>query len=160
MKAHEVMTANPLTIRAETTVEQIARLLTGARINSAPVVDDEGRVIGIVSEHDLFMKEKGIPFSAVRLPQRFEAWVGPAQLAEIYADARHHTAADIMTQDVFCVDVDEHIGMVAWFMMQWGVERVPVVEHERLVGIISRSDLIRLLANPERDPLPAEAAPA
>lgn len=160
MKAHEVMTANPLTIRAETTVEQIARMLTGARINSAPVVDDEGRVIGIVSEHDLFMKEKGIPFSAVRLPERFEAWVGPDQLARIYDGARHHTAADIMTSDVFCVDVDEHIGMVAWFMMQWGVERVPVVERERLVGIISRSDLIRLLANPERDPLSAEPAPA
>ena len=151
MKASDLMTRNVITLRPDTTVEHIARLLTTNRVASAPVVDDAGHVVGIVSEHDLFLKEKGIPFSAVRLPTKFKEWVDPRHLLQIYDAARHHTAADIMTREVICVDVDDQVGHVAWLMMQWGIERVPVVEHDRLVGIIARSDLIALLARTVRE---------
>lgn len=148
MNAGDLMTRNTFAVHGSTTVEEIARIITRNRISSVPVIDDNDHVIGIVSEHDLFMKDKGIPYSAVKLPTRFEKWVGHQRLVEIYESSRHHTAADIMTTDVISVDIHEHIGHVAWLMMQWGIDRLPVLEHDRLVGMISRTDLIRLLAEP------------
>ena len=140
------MTKDVTTVRPDTTVEEIAHLLTTHRISAVPVVDDDHRVIGIVSESGLFLKEKGIPFSAVKLPALFRQWVDPGQLAEIYEGTRHHTANDIMSKDVICVDDNDDIGHVAWLMAQRSLKRVPVVRDGKLVGIISRADLIRLLA--------------
>ena len=146
MNASDLMVKNVITVTPDTSVAEIARVLTTYRLGSVPVVDDGGHVIGIVSESDLFLKEKGIPYSAVKLPERFQQWVDAGRLAQIYEGARAHTASDVMTTDVICVDVDEPIGRVAWLMMTWGIERAPVLQDERLVGMVSRADLIRWLA--------------
>ena len=73
-------------------MDEIVRLLTKHRINAVPVVDEEFHVIGMVGEDDLFLKEKGIPFSLVKLPTLCKQWVDPRRLEEIYANSRHHTA--------------------------------------------------------------------
>ncbi|MFN8496717.1 MAG: CBS domain-containing protein [Anaerolineae bacterium] len=146
MNARDLMVANVMTVTADTSVSEIARLLTTYRLGSLPVVDANGHVLGIVSESDLFLKDKGIPYSAVKLPERFQQWVDAERLARIYESARTHTAADVMTTDVICVDVNEPIGRVAWLMMTWGIERAPVLQEERLVGMVSRADLIRWMA--------------
>lgn len=65
-------------------------IMTHNVISVTPVTNGEGRVVGIVSESDLFLKEKGIPFSSVKLPAVFKQWVDPARLVEIYAVARRH----------------------------------------------------------------------
>lgn len=149
MKARNIMTREVVAIKADTTVDEIARLLREHRIGGLPVVDDENRVIGIVSESDLFLKEKGMPFSAVKVPTLFKRWVDPDRLTEIYEDARHHTAADVLTSDVVCVDVDDTVGHAAWLMAQRNIKRVPVLQNGALAGIITRADIIRLLAREE-----------
>ena len=151
MKAKDIMTRDVRTVRPDTTVEAIARLLTEHRISCVPVVAtrEAGRVVGIVSESDLFLKEKGIPFSAVKLPALFKQWVDPTRLAEIYEGARHHTAADVMTREVICVDVEEDVGQVAWRMAQRNLKRVPVLREGVLAGIITRADIIGMLARKE-----------
>lgn len=146
MKAQDIMTREVVKIREDTTVEEIARLLSKHRIGGMPVVDEDGRVIGIVCESDLFLKEKGLPFSAVKVPVLFKRWVDSDRLAEIYEEARHHTAADVMTSDVVCVDVEDTMSHVAWLMAQRNIKRVPVLRDGVLAGIITRSDIIRLLA--------------
>lgn len=146
MKAHQVMTENVITVRPDTPVDEIAHLLVTHRIGGVPVVDDEDRVVGIVSESDLFLKEKGIPFSAVKLPTLFKQWVDPHRLLEIYENAHRHTASDVMTKEVICVDADEEVTRVARIMAQRGLKRLPVLRDGKLVGIISRTDLIRVLA--------------
>jgi CBS domain-containing protein len=146
MKACDLMSPDVIKIRAETTVDQIVKLLNEHRIGGVPVVDDEDRVIGMVSESDLFLKEKGMPFSAVKVPTLFKRWVDPDRLTEIYEGARHHTAADVMTTEVICVDVNDTIGHVAWLMAQRNIKRVPVLQDGVLVGMITRSDIVRLLA--------------
>lgn len=148
MKAKDIMTGHVISVIPDTTVEAIARLLTEHRISGVPVVSsrEDGRVVGIVSKSDLFLKEKGIPFSAVKLPELFKQWVDPAQLAEIYESARLHTAADVMTREVMCVEAEDDIGRVAWLMAQCNLKRVPVLHDGVLVGIITRADVIRLLA--------------
>lgn len=150
MKTREIMTREVIRIHVDTTVNEIARLLSEHRIGSLPVVDEEDRVIGIVSESDLFLKEKGMPFSAVKVPTLFQRWVDPDRLTEIYEGARHHTAADVMTTEVVCVDVEDTVGHAAWLMAQRDIKRIPVLENGKLAGIISRADIIRLLARDEK----------
>ena len=70
----------------------------------------------------------------------------PTRLAEIYAEARRHTAADVMTREVICVEEKEHVGHAAWLMAQRGLKHVPVLSDGALAGTITRADLIRMLA--------------
>ena len=146
MKAQDIMTREAITVRADTTVDNIAHLLNEYHIGSVPVVDEEGYVLGIVSESDLFLKPKGIPFSAVKLPTLFKQWVDPARLSEIYAEAHRHMAADVMTREVTCVDVEDEIGHVAWLMAQRDLKHVPVLREGKLAGMMTRADVIRMLA--------------
>lgn len=146
MKAKDIMTRDVITVRPDTSVEVIARLLTEHHISGVPVIDDQGRVVGIVSESDLFLKEKGIPFSAVKLPSLFKQWVDPVRLTEIYEGARQHTAAEVMTREVICAEAEDDVGGVAWLMAQHHLKRVPVLRNGVLVGIITRADVIRMLA--------------
>lgn len=150
MKAYQVMTENVVSVRPDTPVDEIAHLLVAHRVSGVPVVDDENRVVGIVSESDLFLKEKGIPFSAVKLPTLFKQWVDPSRLMEIYENAHRHTAADVMTKAVITVDANEDVVQVARIMAQRNLKRIPVLRDGKLVGIISRADLIRLLATGKR----------
>lgn len=154
MKAKDIMTRNVITVTPDANVETIAGLLTKHRIGGVPVVDRDQRVMGIVTERDLFLKEKGIPFSAVKVPTLFKQWVDPARLEEIYARARHHTARQVMTEEVVCVDVDDELGDVACLMAERDVKRVPVLEHGKLAGIITRADIIGALAQGKKDRAP------
>jgi CBS domain-containing protein len=146
VKVKDLMIHDVIKINADTPVEEIARLFKNRPIGSLPVVDKEDRVIGIVTESDLFLKEKGLPFSAVKVPVLFKRWVDPDKLTEIYKEAKYHTAADVMSTDVICVDIEDTVSHVAWLMAQRNIKRVPVLQGGRLAGIISRSDIIRLLA--------------
>lgn len=149
MKVQDIMIRDVISICVDTTVDEIAKVLNEHRIGGAPVVDKERRVIGIVCESDLFLREKGLPFSAVKIPTLFKRWVDPDRLAEIYEGARHHTAADVMTTNVVCVDVDDTVGHAALLMAQRNIKRIPVLQDGILVGIITRTDIIRLLARDE-----------
>jgi CBS domain-containing protein len=145
----DVMSQDIYTVRPDTNIQDIARLMTEQHIRSLPVVDEEQQVLGIITESDLFLKEKGMPFSAVKLPSLFQKWVDPAHLAEIYEDASHHTAADVMTVDVISVGPDETIGHAALLLFKHDFKTLPVVEDGRLVGLISRVDFIRFLSGEE-----------
>ena len=137
-------------VRPDTKIYEVARLMTEHHLHSLPVTGDDRRVIGIIAESDLFLKEKGMPFSAVRLPILFERWVDPAQLVEIYENAAHHTAADVMTTEVICINASDTLERAAWLMVRKDVRSLPVVdENNRLVGMLSRKDFIRILAEAE-----------
>jgi CBS domain-containing protein len=148
MKARDIMTGPPLTALPETPVGEIARLLTEHRISGVPIVNEQGELVGMVTESDLFLKEKGVPFSLVRVPALFNQWADPKRIIEVYEHARRYTAADVMTRNVFSVGVEEQIGEVARLMLRHKVKRLPVLENGRLVGIITRQDLIVFLAEP------------
>lgn len=149
MRAYQIMTTDVSAVHVDTTVDEMVRILTTRRISSVPVVDDDQRVLGLVSEDDLFLKDKGIPFSAVKAPTLFRKWADPQQVDEVYAAARRHTAADVMTTNVTCVEANDDVGKVTLLMVEQNLHRVPVVRSGKLVGIISRIDLIRMLANAE-----------
>lgn len=146
MRADQIMTTDVMTVHADTTIEEVARLLTTRRVGSVPVVDDENRVVGVVNDEELFTNEKGIPFSAVRVPLLFEKWARPDRAEEIYANARRNTARGVMSYEFVCVDVNASVGHITQLMVERNLHRVLVTRSERLAGIITRLDLIRMLA--------------
>lgn len=149
MKVSDVMTPDVITVRADTAVDEIARLLTKHRINAAPVVDDEFHVIGMAGEDELFLKEKGISFSLVKLPTLFKQWVDPSRLEEIYANSRHNTAADVMNRGVISADAGDDIGQAATLMLKHKLTSLPALREGKLEGIVSRADILRLLTRSE-----------
>lgn len=149
MNVSEVMTYDVITVRPDTTVDQIAHLLTDHRINAVPVVNDEQQLLGVVSERELFLKEKGIPFSLVRAPALFREWVDLTRLDEVYAKSRHHTAQDVMNTCVPSVQPDDDIGHAAKVMLMYDIRSLPVLRDGVLEGVIARSDILGLLARSE-----------
>lgn len=156
MKAKDVMTPSPVTATPRSTLREVAALLIRHRISSVPVVDEDGRVAGIVTEADLFLKEKSIPFSGVRSLTLFNEWVGPEAVDGPRKDLDRYTAADVMSRNVICAEAEDEVRLVARMMVRNDVKRVPVLSHGKLVGMLTRHDLIRRIANGRNaEPQPA-----
>ena len=147
MRADQIMTTDVMTVHVDTTIEEVARLLTTRRVGSVPVVDDDNRVVGVVNDEELFTSELGIPFSAVRVPALFEKWARPDRVAEIYANARRNTAREVMSHEFVCVDTNASVGHITQLMVERNLHRVLVTRNDRLAGIITRLDLIRVLVD-------------
>jgi nucleotide-binding universal stress UspA family protein/predicted transcriptional regulator len=146
IKVVDVMTKDVIAVRADTPLQEIARLLKEHRIGGVPVLGGEGEVIGIVSEGDLFLKQKRVRRLGMRAPAIFDQIIEPENIAEIYERSRHLKAADVMTKAVATAQLQDQVGQVAETMMRDGLRCVPVTHDGKLVGVISRSDIIHLLA--------------
>lgn len=146
MKIKEIMTKEVITVAPETKVREVASILGEKKIGGVPVIDKTGEIVGIITESDLFIKEKGIPFSVVKIPHLFNQWVEPRKLATIYHEIDTHKAGDVMSSPVVTISPEEEVGEAASLMFEHDISRLPVVENNRLVGIITRSDIIKLMA--------------
>jgi CBS domain-containing protein len=145
MYAEEVMTRGVITVRPETPLSQIVELLLSHRISGVPVTDEKGEVVGIVSEGDLLRRaELG---TEKRRGRWLEFFTSISKLADEYSKSHGLQARDVMTEAVICVDHHASLAEVADIMETRGVKRLPVIDHGRLVGIISRANLLRALAS-------------
>jgi len=146
MHAMDVMTTDVITVDPDTTVQALATLLAERGISGAPVVDTNGRLVGIVSEGDLLHRaEIG---TAHRHRERRRSWWldhFASDLARDYVKSHGRTVKDIMTTDVVSVTEDTDLGDVAALLEAKRVKRVPVMRDGKVVGIISRANLVRAL---------------
>lgn len=141
MKAAEVMSANVVTAHPQTTVKEIAELMVKNRIGGVPVVDQAGKLVGILSETDLLHRaETG---TEKRRKWWLGAFVDSDRLAREYAASHAHRASDIMTTSVITVDAGTDLGDVADLLERKNLKRVPVTSGGKLVGMITRGDLVR-----------------
>lgn len=143
--ASEIMTRSVVAIPAEATLREAAETLALRRISGAPVLDEAGIVVGIITESDLMneaKKRSAIPHSAP-----FGLFIAPeAALQRIYHDGASLLVREIMTKDVLTVTGDTSLRIVADTMTKKRINRVPVVDSDRkLVGIITREDVLRAL---------------
>ena len=149
MKAKDIMSPEVITINAETTVEEIARVLTDHHISGVPVVDGDNHLIGIVTEGDLLHQE-----TAPRLPGvlsvlgAFIYFNGVERYKKDFEKLAATKAAEIMTTEVITIHEDMDIHDIAALFVNKGINRVPVLRNKKLVGIISRADVIKTLAVP------------
>ena len=138
----DVMTAEVVTVRQETTFKEMAAVLRRYRVSALPVVDDAGRVIGVVSEADLLAKE---------------VLADPGVVAELLRrqdvrKAEGLTAGDLMTRPAVTAAPGDPVEQAARMMHFMRVKRLPVVNSGgRLVGIVSRSDVLAVFDRPDED---------
>ncbi|MFN8635656.1 MAG: CBS domain-containing protein [Chloroflexota bacterium] len=142
MRARRIMSTRLFTVERGTPVREVIRLLIDQRISGVPVVDD-GAVVGIISEGDLILRERayrqrgGMAFLAQQLFEDHE------KLAVEYRKAHGLVAADVMTEPVITVLPGTPVEEIAHLMAERQIKRVPVVEGDKLVGIVSRGDVLR-----------------
>ncbi len=144
MQAIDVMTTDVVSVKPETSVREIAELLLSKRISGVPVVDAEGRVVGVVSEGDLMRRLEDDDGSdgSWWLARLASAGGGP----EDYVKAHGRHARDVMTRNVVEVSKDAPVAEIARILEQRRIKRVPVTDSGRLVGIVSRANLLHGLA--------------
>ncbi|CAH2604482.1 CBS domain-containing protein [Rhodovastum atsumiense] len=149
MKAGDVMTREVVTVGPDTPVLQVVKLLLARGISGVPVVDEDAALVGVVSEGDL-MRRVELGTQKRRGGWR-EFFTGTATLAEDYVRSHGVFARDVMTRDVVSVTIDTEISDIADLMEARRIKRVPVLQDGKLVGIVSRSNLLRAFASQETD---------
>ncbi len=118
MIARDIMTRKVYTTCAETSVQEVAQLLSRKNISGVPVIDKDGKMIGIVTEADIIGK----------------------------VDREGLRAADIMSPEIIAVDEETRVGEIAMLLTEHRIKRVPVVQHGKLVGIVCRADIVHAVA--------------
>ena len=143
LQARDIMTRDVATVRAQTPVHDIAKLMTERHISGLPVVDAEGRIIGVVTEADLLHRVE------THTEKKSSWWLklfsDSDALAREFSKAHGRTAGDIMTRNVVAVPENATIDVIADAFDARRIKRVPVVRGDLLVGIVSRGDIVRAL---------------
>jgi CBS domain-containing protein len=137
----DVMTRPVLSARTETPLMDVARILVEHRISGLPVVDAAGRVLGVVSEGDLLVK--GQDPDAVHHRPLARIFGESGETRQLLAKAEARTAGDAMTSPAITIDASKPVNVAATIMVQRKVNRLPVTEDDRLVGIVTRADVVK-----------------
>jgi CBS domain-containing protein len=154
MKTQDIMTREVATVRPETSVREIAALMMEKNISGVPVVSDDGAIVGIVSEGDLLHRAE------VGTERKHKWWfrffADSDAAAREYAKAHGLSARDVMSRYVISVRDDADLRDVADILDSHRIKRVPVLHDGRLVGIISRHDLVRALSQVQASSTPVK----
>ncbi|MDP2355501.1 MAG: CBS domain-containing protein [Beijerinckiaceae bacterium] len=150
MRAHQIMTRKVVTVKADTPILEAANLMLQRRISGLPVVDDTGGLIGIVSEGD-FMRRAEIGTQGPRI-RWLDFLMGAGKSAVDFVREHGRKVGEIMTRDgLFTATEDMPLEGLVRLMERQKVKRLPVVRGDTLVGIVTRSDLLRAVACLARD---------
>src|SRR6516162_7632932 len=151
MLAKDVMTENVISVSEDSPIHEVVGLLLKYRISGVPVVDGGRKVVGMISEGDLLRPE-----AASRAPTQRPWWLQAVSAGQTvsYEKAHGRTAGAVMTRNVITVDEDTSVNEIAGLLEQHHIKRVPVLRDGRLVGIVSRANLLHGLAN-----TPCQCAP-
>ena len=134
LAVRDVMSEQPRTISAESPLKEAARILVRTGLGALPVVDDDRRVIGMVSEREV-----------IRHLLSTQAFTGPDARVTPPTGSAPKTVRDVMTRQVLCIAPEQPIAEVASLMSNKDVDRVPVVREGQLVGFLTRGDIVRKL---------------
>lgn len=145
--AKDIMTKHVITVKPDTSIEELARILMENRISGAPVVDNEDNLVGIVTENDLISQNKRLHIPTVfRL---FDALIMLERPKKIEEEIKRLTATrvwDICTKNVITVNENTSLEEIATIMSEKKVHLIPVMEDKKIAGIIGKADLIKAMA--------------
>lgn len=148
MKISDVMSYGVLTVAPTTPIKEVARLMSTHGVSGVPVVDEDGTILGVVSEADFLLKEDGIARPASRLERLLGRAVrGDSEQAKVEAE----TAAELMSSPAITIGPDASLPEAAAIMVERRINRLPVQQGRHLVGIVSRADLVRAYLRPDHE---------
>jgi len=155
MKARDVMVSPVITVKPDASVREVAQTLLERRISAVPVVDDRGKLVGIISEGDLLHRAEADT-------QRQRPWwllvmTSDEALAADYVKEHSRKVADVMTKNVITANPDTPLHEIARTLERHAIKRVPIVQDGQVVGIVSRANLIQAVASDRKKP---EASPS
>jgi CBS domain-containing protein len=149
MRAHQIMTRQVITIAADAPIVDAANIMLDKHISGLPVVDEAGKLIGIVSQGD-FIRRAEIGTQRKR-GRWLKFFVGPGGAASDFVHERGRKVAEIMTQDPCTVTEDTTLEDIVELMESNNIKRLPVMRGGRLVGIVTRTNLLQAVASLARD---------
>lgn len=146
LKAKDIMTKNVITVTPDTEITQAAKLLLENHFNGLPVVDESGKLIGIICQDDLIVQQKRLP-----LPSLFTFFDGLIPLTSYRSLEKEvekivaATVSQAMTTDPITIDPDASLEDIATLMVNNNIHTLPVLDRDRLVGVIGKEDVLRTL---------------
>lgn len=148
-KAKDVMTTTVVSVKQNEEIKKVATILLASKIGGLPVIDDEDRVVGIISETDIIKKQKKIKSPQfITLLQGIVFLDNMSYFQEDIKDIAAYKVEQIMSTDVITVNEEDSFDKVANLMIKESINRVPVVDNnKKLKGIICRYDIIRAMYN-------------
>jgi CBS-domain-containing membrane protein len=148
MKAEDVMVSTIITVGVNASIGEVAAILLNNHISAAPVVDEKGELVGIVSEGDLMRRAE------IGTTKRHSWWLelisNKRASATEYIKSHSRKVADVMTRDLITAKPDTPLGDIAGLLERNQIKRVPIVEGGKLVGIVSRANILQALASATR----------
>lgn len=153
MKVKDVMNPNVVFCKPDDTVREIAKILKENNISGVPIIEGE-ELVGIVSEGDLLklliIPEKGelwlpSPFEVIEVPIR--EYLGWEDTKKILSDVGSTKVEEIMTRDMYTISSEASVEEASEHMVRHRINRLPVIEDDQVVGIVTRGDIIQGLAN-------------
>jgi CBS domain-containing protein len=137
------MSAPPITARQEETLATVAQRMLDHQVGSVLVLNDQGQLVGIVTEDDFNLHDAGVPFSPLRLPMLLGQWSSAEEIEQIYRAARQRRVSEIMQRSVPVVDVETPVHEIAQLMLQHKLKRLAVTHAGEVVGVITPRNFLR-----------------
>lgn len=156
MKAADVMTRNVVSVTPDATVLQAARVMLQQHISGLPVVDADGRLVGVLSEGDFLRRRETA--TERRRSRWLEFLMGPGKIASEYTQSHGSKVSEVMTEDVVTVTEDTPLETIVELMERHRIKRVPVMRGKDVVGIVTRSNLMHAMVSLARTTPKAEQA--
>ncbi|MDD2462394.1 MAG: CBS domain-containing protein [Desulfobulbus sp.] len=147
LKALDIMTKDVVAVNPQTSVRELATLLLEKKISGAPVIDEAGKLVGVVTESDLIFQNKKVHLpTAVAILDAFVFLESPGKMEQELKKIAGAKVGDICSQQLFTVTPETELEEIATLMAEKKIHTLPVLEGEQLVGIIGKSDIIRTIA--------------
>ena len=140
----DFMQRDPVTARPEMPLTELVALLRQGGRRGLPVTDEDNRLVGVVSETDLFLKEHPVPFSTEKVPSLLGQVIDKGQVAQVQ-QCKEMKVKDVMTKKSVTVSEDTTLADTALLMHGRHLSMVPVVTDERLIGVVRRNDILGIL---------------
>lgn len=146
MKVRQFMSQNPFTITQDKTVADAAKLMIDNNVSCLPVVDNGGALVGLITESDFVGKKINVPHALTSMRQFFGQKFYFSDIEKLYDSAKDRPLSEVMSSGPKTVGPDMSINELALTMVNTNHKRFPVIEDGKLVGVITRKDMIKAFA--------------
>ena len=147
MKAKDVMTRYVISITPDSSIAQAIARMVNHGVSGMPVIDEDGRLLGMITESDFLRRVETDTDSERQSSRRWgELLLGAGAGAEVYSRTHGRRVRDVMSEEVITASPDASLGDIVGLMEQNAIKRIPVLEDGRVVGVVSRSDLMTAVA--------------